>query len=216
MGMQFYIWLHDRMIEKKISQVELAKQIGCSKKTVSRWLKNEYMPTIQQLKKLILVLEISDQEAFIAAGLIHQEIHELPDSEVMIPVLPGKIPCGVPGFDFEPYVIGHEAFNRTLLQSRIKNYSPESTRLYIVHAKGDSMTGKGIVENDLVVFSPDITVQSGDVAIVEVEEGICIKQVVFQSDAVILKSANPQYEPIVIINKPVHILGKVIMHVGYL
>ena len=54
------------------------------------------------------------------------------------------------------------------------------------------------------------------IAIVELEDlGLCIKEVIFQGQAVILKSANPKYDPIILIDKPARIIGKVIMHVGY-
>jgi len=205
------------MQEKKITQMELAKLSSVSQATISRWLKNEYMPEASKLRKVTKALDISEQEAFLAAGILQQDIHELPDNEVMIPVLSAKVPCGVPDNDFDSYAVGYEKFNQALLQTRISNYTPEGVRLYIVRAKGDSMIGKGIVENDLVVFSPDLTVQSGDIAIVGLEEqGVCIKEVLFQSNAVILKSANSNYDPIVIVGEPVRILGRVIMHVGYL
>ena len=48
------------------------------------------------------------------------------------------------------------------------------------------------------------------------EHGMCIKEVLFQDQATILKSANPNYDPIVIIAQPVRIIGKVLMHIGYL
>ena len=96
------------------------------------------------------------------------------------------------------------------------NSYQDKIRLFIVRAKGDSMTGKGITENDLVIFSPDLQTLSGDIAIVELEDlGLCIKEVIFQDHAVILKSANPKYDPIILIDKPARIIGKVIMHVGY-
>lgn len=197
--------------------MELAKQSSVSQATISRWLKSEYMPDAAKLRKVTKALGISEQEAFLAAGILQQDIHELSDSDVMIPVLSAKIPCGVPDNDFDSYACGYEKFNQALLQTRIRNYTPEGVRLYIVRAKGDSMIGKGIVENDLVVFSPDLTVQSGDIAIVGLEEqGVCIKEVVFQPNAVILKSANSHYDPVVIVGESVRILGRVIMHVGYL
>ena len=215
--MQFNLWLREKMNERKVSQLELAKQSGVSQATLSRWLKNEYAPDAKKLRKVTQALGVSEQEGFLAAGILKEDIHELSDDEVLIPILSAKVPCGVPDNDFESYAVGYEKFNQTLLQTRVSNYTPEGVRLYIVRAKGDSMIGKGIVENDLVVFSPDLTVQSGDVAIVGLEEqGVCIKEVVFQPNAVILKSANAKYDPIVIVNQPVRILGRVIMHVGYL
>jgi SOS-response transcriptional repressor LexA len=205
------------MHEKKMTQMELAKVSSVSQATISRWLKNENQPDSGKLRKICQALEVSEQEAFLAAGIICHEIHELDDDEVLIPILSAKVPCGVPDSDFDSYAVGYEKFNQALLQTRVKSYIPEGCRLYIVHAKGDSMVGKGIVENDLVVFSPDLAVHSGDIGIVEVDDqGLCIKQIVFQTDAVLLKSANPQYDTIVIVNRPVRILGKVIMHVGYL
>ncbi|MEI6157723.1 MAG: S24 family peptidase, partial [Atribacterota bacterium] len=173
-------------------------------------------PDVASLLKNVHSLDVEKRELFLVTGILNRDIFTLDEDDVAIPVLSSKIPCGVAENDFDTYTVGYEVFKKSLIQMKTGNAFNNGLRLYIVRAKGDSMVGKGIVENDLVIFSPDLQVNSGDVAVVEVEDvGLCIKEVIFQSSAVILKSSNPNYDPIVLIDKPACIIGKVIMHVGY-
>ena len=214
--MAFKNWLKEKMEEKGWNQVKLAHESGVSQAAICRWLKGEREPDIETLQKVGHALNIPDWELFLITGIVNHDIFALDDDDVTIPVLSSKIPCGIAENDFNTYTIGYEIFKKSLIQMKTGNSFKEGIRLFIVRAKGDSMAGKGITENDLVIFSPDLQARSGDIAVVELDDiGLCIKEVVFQDKAVILKSANPNYDPIILIDKPARIIGKVIMHVGY-
>jgi len=214
--MAFKDWLKEKMKEKEWNQVKLAHASGVSQAAICRWLKGEREPDIVTLQKIGRALNITDWELLLITGIVNHDVFSLEDDDVAIPVLSSKIPCGIAENDFDTYTVGYEVFKKSLIQMKTGNSYTGNIRLYIVRAKGDSMTGKGITENDLVVFSPDLQATSGDVALVEVDDlGLCIKEVIFQEKAIILKSANPNYDPIILIDKPARIVGKVIMHVGY-
>ncbi len=215
--MHFAKWLEEMLSTKKMTQAELAYKTGISQSTISRWLNGERAPDIHKIRKIGKALGITEQEAFIAAGILRQDIFSVDEEVTAIPILAASIPCGTPDTEFSSYIVGYEKFSHSFFRCCPKNFRDNGLRLFIVRAKGDSMIGKGIVEGSLVIFSPDLQVNHGDIAIVELEdEGLCIKEVLFQDSATILKSANPAYDPMIIINKPLRIIGKVMMHIGYL
>ena len=214
--MAFKDWLKEKMKEKNWNQVQLAHASGVSQAAICRWLKGEREPDITTLQKIGKTMNIPDWELLLITGIVNRDVFSLEDDDIAIPILSSKIPCGIAENDFDTYTVGYEIFKKSLIQMKTGNSYQDKIRLFIVRAKGDSMAGKGITENDLVVFSPDLQTLSGDIAIVELEDlGLCIKEVIFQDKAVILKSANPKYDPVILIDKPARIIGKVIMHVGY-
>ncbi len=214
--MGFREWLKEKLKEKKMTQFELARRSGVSQSAISRWLRGLRDPDEASILKVAKALEASEEEIAVLLGLEKGLIFPLDEKEVSVPLLSGEIPCGTPVNGFEDYIVGIVPLNETLLSLRIGRAHEAGLRLFAVRARGDSMVGKGIVEGDFVVFSPDLEVQSGDIGIVDIEdEGLCIKQVIFQGNAVILQSANPAYPPLVFVDRPVRIVGKVIMSLSF-
>jgi len=52
------IFLKEMLEEKGIKQTFIAKELGVSNATVSLWVKNKSQPSISNLKKLALLLEV--------------------------------------------------------------------------------------------------------------------------------------------------------------
>lgn len=214
--MGFREWLREKLREKKMTQFELARRSGVSQSAISRWLRGLRDPDEVSILKVAKALGASDEEIAVLLGLEQGLVFPLDEREVSVPLLSGEIPCGTPVNGFEDYIVGVVPLNETLLSLRIGRAHEAGLRLFAVRARGDSMIGKGIVEGDFVVFSPDLEVQSGDIGVVDIEdEGLCIKQVIFQGNAVILQSANPAYPPLVFVDRPVRIVGKVIMSLSF-
>ncbi|WP_427365527.1 LexA family protein [Candidatus Caldatribacterium saccharofermentans] len=68
-----------------------------------------------------------------------------------------------------------------------------------------------------MLFSPDLEVQSGDIAVVEVdEEGLTVKQVFLRGNLVVLQPRNSRYEPRILEREEVSIRGKVLLVLNYL
>ena len=86
-------------------------------------------------------------------------------------------------------------------------------RKIALKCKGDSMTGMGIFDGDIAIVRRQPTVESGELAVVILndEEGT-LKRVHLKNDLIILESANPQYPQRFIEGeelKNLHIIGRV-------
>lgn len=214
--MIFREWLREKLREKCLSQLELARRSGVSQGAISRWIRGEREPDEASIVKVAKALGAGEEEIALLLGLEKGFVFPLEAKDVVVPLLSGAIPCGTPVNGFEEYIVGSIPLNESLLSLRIGRAHQAGLRLFAVRARGDSMIGKGIAEGDFVVFSPDLEVQSGDIGIVDIEdEGLCIKQVIFQGGTVILQSANPAYPPLVFTDRPVRIVGKVILSLSF-
>ncbi|MCK5848911.1 MAG: helix-turn-helix domain-containing protein [Caldisericia bacterium] len=215
--MNFGYWLQEKIKQHGISQKELAGMSGVSQSTISRWLRGLRQPEPTNLSKILPILNVSEQEGFLAAGFIKSQTlltNEKEDS-ISIPFLSPKIPCGEPVELLDEYIMDYRSISKSMLEC-IMGTVISTEDVFMVRAIGDSMTGRGIYPDDWVLFSPSLNTQSGDIAIVFIDEiGLCMKEVLFQKDLLILKSANPSYNPIVITDQQsVRILGKVLMKMG--
>ncbi|MFA5858486.1 MAG: transcriptional repressor LexA [Elusimicrobiota bacterium] len=83
--------------------------------------------------------------------------------------------------------------------------------IFALRVKGDSMTGAGICDNDVVFVKPQPTAVNGDIvaALLPEDNEAVIKRYRPKKDCVELISENPEYKPIVTTN--IKILGKILM-----
>ena len=65
---------------------------------------------------------------------------------------------------------------------------------YFLRVVGDSMVGSHIYEDDLVFVQQCNNVNSGDIAVVMIDEEVTIKKVYFKNDNLILVASNLKYE----------------------
>ena len=89
------------------------------------------------------------------------------------------------------------------------NHDPRAFALVV---QGDSMTEAGILDGDILVVSPGTRVNSGDIAVVLVNQtASTVKKVYVEGDRIILQPANHRYRPEVL-EYPLQaeIVGKVI------
>lgn len=121
-----------------------------------------------------------------------------PDSR-RIPVV-GRVPAGQPVFaheDIEGWITVDDA--------------PASVTLFALRVRGDSMTGAGILDGDLVVVRQQGAADSGDVVVALVDdEDATVKKLERQGGMVRLVAMNPAYEPIEAPGERVRVLGKVV------
>ncbi len=212
--MKFSQWLNQKMKQRDLSQKDLSILSGISQSAISRWLHDLRNPEPKQLQRIIPVLQTSEQECFTAAGFF-TGAQEKNTALLSIPFLSPEIPCGEPIETLDQYIVDYRQIPREFVESILEN-AISSDQIYMVKATGDSMIGKGIHPGDWVLFSPDIPVKNGDTAIVFIEEtGLCMKEILYQNQILILKSANPSYDPIVLAGeKEARIIGKVLMKIG--
>lgn len=124
------------------------------------------------------------------------------DAEVYLPVL-GTSAAGTP----------------ILVNEILEGYVPvkkkdAKNRAFLVRAQGDSMICAGIQNGDLVVVRPQPIVENGEIALVRVcssDSESTIKFFYKYDDHILLKPANPEYEPIFLSSfDEITVVGKIV------
>lgn len=85
---------------------------------------------------------------------------------------------------------------------------PYSENIFMLRIKGDSMTDKSILNNDLVIVKKQNVCSNGEVVIALIEDEATCKTFYKENGHIRLQPANDKYEPIIV--DDVSILGKVI------
>ena len=84
--------------------------------------------------------------------------------------------------------------NGTLDLNRLCIRHPAAT--YFVRARGDSMTGAGIDDGDILVVDRSVTVTNGAIIIASLDGEFTVKRLDMQGRKVRLLPENPAYSPI--------------------
>jgi len=192
-------------MKKGLRQEDLALKFKLSKSAIGMYERDEREPSIELIHKFADFFNVSVD--YLLGRTDTPEIFLPPDAEpidpdrlVRLPVL-GKIAAGEP-IDRIENIEGYELVEPELLRGR---------KGFILRVQGNSMTGDRIYDGDRVVVVVQETVQPHDIAVVAVNgEYATLKRVKCQGDMCILTSSNPEYEPIVVPAKEVHIIGKVV------
>lgn len=190
---------------KKLTQQELADKLNISRATYAQYEIGRRKPDYETLEKLADYFNVSIDYLLgrtdIPESWLPPDAEPIdPDRLVRLPVL-GKIAAGEP-IDRIENIEGYELVEPELLRGR---------KGFILRVQGNSMTGDRIYDGDRVVVVVQETVQPNDIAVVAVNgEYATLKRVKCQGDMCILTSSNPEYEPIVVPAKEVHIIGKVV------
>jgi DNA polymerase V len=117
----------------------------------------------------------------------------LGDESLTIPLYSSKVQAGFPS-PADDYIEDKLDLNEHLVQH------PAAT--FIVKAIGDSMTGDGINENDLLIVDRKIEATDGKIVIAAVDGYLTVKRLYKRNGVIKLYPSNPNYEPI-------HIEGEV-------
>jgi repressor LexA len=142
-----------------------------------------------------------------------------------IPIL-GRVPAGPAQMAFEQIegyistVHGEEqrapklasAFKFSTADAALAGAAmPHDARgLFALRVKGDSMTGAGILDGDLVVVRPQASAKHGDVVVARLnDDEVTVKRLVRKPGIIELAPENPRYKAIPV-DENVAIVGKVI------
>ena len=106
---------------------------------------------------------------------------------LVLPVADGGIRAGFPS-PAQDYLEGGIDLNREL----VKN--PETT--FFGRVSGDSMSGAGIEDGDLIVIDKSISASEGDIAVCFVDGDFTLKRILIEKDVVWLVPENPKYRKI--------------------
>lgn len=195
--------LYELRSKKKISQKELAAQIGYSQNMISQWENGTRDPGTDVLKKL------ADYFGVTVDYLLGRDIDitKLPGylgpvtENKKVPII-GSVKCGPNGLAFEyleGYVLVDDSFTGEIIA---------------FHCKGDSMKDMGINDGDIAIVRKQDDVENGEVAVVIVngDEGT-LKRVRKFDGGIILLPANSNYKERVFTGEDlnlVKIVGKVL------
>ena len=134
----------------------------------------------------------------------------LPGNMIQIPML-GRIVAGKPVPIPDPGSSGFEGESVTLTRDLLPD--AESSRLYALHVKGDSMIDASIHDGDIVVMKHQQTADNGDLvaAWLKNKHETTLKRYYRESNRVRLQPANPNFDPIYAKPENVEIQGKVVL-----
>lgn len=121
---------------------------------------------------------------------LHQNSIQLPamgKPPISFPLFGHKVPAGFPS-PADDYVEGRLSLDEHLVRHK------EST--FFVRAKGNSMVGAGIFDNDLLVVDKSLDASSGDIVIAVIDGELTVKRLIKRDGKVILKPENARYKEI--------------------
>ncbi len=104
-----------------------------------------------------------------------------------LPLFSDKVSAGFPS-PADDYIQDRLSLDEHLIQHK------EST--FFVRAKGNSMTGAGIFDGDLLVVDKSLNPKSGDIVIAVVDGDLTVKRLIQHGNTVILKAENARYKDI--------------------
>ena len=107
-----------------------------------------------------------------------------PSMVTRVPIL-GRVTAGMPILAVEEHV-GYVPFEP----------AANGGEYYALRIRGDSMTGAGILDNDLVIVRQDMQARNGDIVIALLEDEATCKTLHITPDGVWLMPENPAYPPI--------------------
>lgn len=81
---------------------------------------------------------------------------------------------------------------------------------FLLRVRGDSMTGAGILDGDLVVVHPQRVAENGDIVVALVGDEATTKRFYREGDTVRLQPENDLYEPIRVPSGEVTLVGRVV------
>ena len=172
-----------KLLRKKHNwtQTELAERTGYSDKTaIAKIEKGKVDLPQSKIKAFALAFGVAPSTL-----LDDREEHILTKSN-HIPIV-GTIACGQPIFA-EENIEGYFDVN--------KNVNAD----FCLYAKGDSMIGDGISNNDIVFVKSTNMVDNGKIAVVLYEDNATLKHFYYYKDKnlIILKASNSNFEDIII------------------
>jgi DNA polymerase V len=106
---------------------------------------------------------------------------------IYLPLYAHKVPAGFPS-PADDYVEGRLSLDEHLIAHK------DAT--FFVRAKGNSMTGVGIFDGDLLVVDKSLSPHSGSIVIAVVDGDLTVKRFIQQKGTVVLQPANPRFKDI--------------------
>jgi len=196
-NIRHYMEQHDK------TRNEMCEALHVKYTTFTDWVNAKTYPRIERIE------QIADYFGVETSALL-EDPHLLPREAIPyqkrptqpVPIV-GVVSCGIPLLAEDNI----EGYYETSLHDMISGET-----YFWLRAKGDSMINVGIHEGDLLLIRQQHDVDSGDIAVVAIDEDdATLKRVIKKENALILQPENPAYETKIFIGKEmtsVHIRGR--------
>lgn len=113
-------------------------------------------------------------------------VSALESSTEQLPVFDTHVPAGFPS----PALDHME--QKLSLDELLEVQAPHT---YIVQVEGESMSGAGIFDGDLLIVSRGLNAKHGDVVIAAVNGEVLVKRLSYEQNQLVLRADNPKYSP---------------------
>ena len=178
------------MSSKNMSQQELCDKINVSYSTVADWYHGRTYPRIDKIEMLAKLFDIQKSDLI-------EDTKEKPNPSTHVKACPlvGRVAAGVP----------------ILAEQNIEDYFYIDKSVscdFCLEVQGDSMTGDNIFSGDLVFIKEQAWVENGEIGVVVIEDEATLKRIYYKDGAVVLQPSNPIYDPIILTDGNVRIVGK--------
>lgn len=203
---KFGEFLREKRKEKGYTTRKLEKKTGVSNSYISQLERGERgTPSISIMEKLSAALDIPFYDMLLQARgmeVLGNEVKLSNPTTIRVPVL-GTIPAGKP-------VLAEENIKEWVDIPNMDHLVEGET--FVLDVEGDSMVGSRIFPGDRVVVKKTTEVNTGDIAVVNVNgHDATMKKVRINEDrTVTLIPSNEAYKPIHIKNEDARIIGKVV------
>ena len=198
------------LLERKdMKPAELARRTGVDRSTISRYFKGERKIPMDEIPKFALALGVEPEELLIEQSIDSEdgintikEEREVYHVSSHIPVnLYGEVYCGQ----------GEVHYGYPADEINTPREWLNGGEYFYLKAKGDSMIGAKVYEDDLPLIRKQPIVENGEIAAVVIGDKRMLKRVYKNDENFMLVSENPKYPPITYhpdTDEHIRILGK--------
>ena len=168
-----------------LNNVELSRIVGVSESTVGKWLLQKSLPRMGVVEQLANYFKINKSDLLEDKG----KMVSIPDDpNVFVPQLK-KVP-----------LLGTTAAGEPILSDEhFEGYVGTTANAdFCLRVNGNSMTGIGIYDGDIVFVKAQNEAESGQVVVVRIDgDAVTLKRFYRHAGSVILQSENPAYPPMI-------------------
>ena len=193
----FHKRLQMAMDKAHMSQVELCEKTKIPKSAMSQYVSGSFRP--RQVRTHLIAMALNVSEAWLMGYDVPMERPENQSKKTLRSI---DIPKGMIPFAKEVPLIGGVACGEPIYREEDEGISypvPQGCDCdYCMRCHGDSMTGSGIQEGDIVYIKQMPMVDNGQMAAVRIENEYTLKIVYYDREAnlITLVATNPAVAPL--------------------